>query len=158
MCLSSYGFEISEVDKYRERLQYLAKDDSSSLNSFKQFFMNGPSAKESLTLCSLKDFVKSRLSQLSRMLSKSSQGWQLYSVKDSSNIVHFSPKKFYASARNVLEFERMFSQTQILSCYFEERKNAFMKIEPDMKFSLFVADWVYFHWWKYQKMKQNKFL
>lgn len=153
----SYGFEIFGTNTYRERLKCLAKDESSSLNSFKNFFIHGPSAKESVTLNSIKKLVSNRLSQLSGMLSKSSQGWQLYGVKDSSRNVYFSPQKFYAPVQSVLEFERMFSQTQILSCYFEEKKNAFMEIDQGMKFSLFVADWVYFHWWKYQKLKRNKF-
>ena len=147
------GFEMFEKDNYKDRLQHLSRDESSSLSSFKDFFINGPTPRESLTLCSIKKSVAYRLSKLSGMLSKHDAGWQLYGKKDSSNGVHFAPQKFCGPLPNVMEYQRMFSQTQVLSCYFEERKNAFMEINEDR--ALFIADWTYFHWWKYQKMKQN---
>ena len=81
----------------------------------------------------------------------------MYAIKDDSRNAHFAPCKFYAPLESVLEFQRMFSQTQVLSSYFEERKKAYMEIDKGVKFSLFIADWVYFHWWKYQKVTDASF-
>ena len=148
---SSYGFEIFEMDNYRERLQYLVKNESSSLNSFQDFFINGISPKESVILKSINKSVTNRMSHLAGMLSKHDEGWQLYAVKDGPRDARFVPHKFYAPLRSVMEFQRMFSQTQVLLCYFEERKKAFYDIDKDKRMSLFIADWVYFHWWKLKK-------
>jgi len=119
------------VDNYRERLQYLANDASSTLNSFKDFFINGASPKESIILNSIKQSVAKRMTVLSGMLSKHDGGWQLYAEKDGQNNAYFVPHKFYAPLRTVMEFQRMFSQTQVLLCYFEERKSAFYEIDKD---------------------------
>ena len=148
---SAYGFGIFELDNYRERLQYLARKESSSLNSFKEFFINGTTPNESMILNSMKKSVAKRMTVLSGMLSKHDGGWQLYAEKDHQNNAHFVPHKLYAPLRAVMEFQRMFSHTQVLSCYFEERKNAFYDIDEVNKISLFIADWVYFHWRKFKK-------
>lgn len=136
----SFGFKISEEDMYKERLQYLARDETSSINSFKNFFMNGLSPKESVTPNFIKKSMANRLSQLSGLLSKHNEGWPLFVSKDVSNNAHFAPRKFYAPLRSVIEFQRMFSQTQVLSCYFEERKKIYLETDKDKRFSLFIAD------------------
>ena len=137
---------------YDQRLEQLAQNESSSLNSFKLFFQNGASPKESVTLNSIKSFIEKNFLLLSGVISQRNDGWLLCTDHDDcSDEFIYSEKKFYIPLRRLLLFQKSFSKTQLLSCYYEEKKNHSESLKVDNTYALLIADWVYFRWWKFQQ-------
>jgi len=86
------------------------------------------------------------------MLAKYDDGWRVYSKKDAySNELKFSSQRFSVPLVRLLEFQKMFSKTQLLCTYYEEKKTLSDDADSQKGHALFIADWVYFHWWKFQQ-------
>ena len=137
---------------YDQRLKQLAQNKSSSLNSFKLFFQNGASPKESVTLNSIKIFIEKNFLLFSGVISQRNDGWLMCTEHDDcSNELVYSDEKFQIPLIHLLEFQRFFSRTQLLSCYYQEKKNNSESLKVDKTYALLIADWVYFRWWKYQQ-------
>ena len=128
------------------------------MSSFKNFFQNGASPKEVAVLNSIKVFIERNFKRFSGIISQRDDGWAIYAEKDkSSNELIFSWSKFYIPLVRLVEFQKLFSKTQLISCYYEEKKQQSETSKVDKIYALFVADWVYYHWWKYQQRNQSTF-
>merc|ERR1712226_486116 len=90
-CLNmrNYWFRSRELENYSKRLNFFIKNKESSLHSFKDFFLFGPSSRESLLIQSVKLSINKFLESLSGMLAKSADGWIAYSQKDYNSERYF---------------------------------------------------------------------
>merc|ERR1711862_679837 len=142
---------LNELGYYEKRLKYLASNKSSSLYSFKELLLNGTSSKESITLNSVKKFVENCLTQFAGILAKYEDGWKKFGEKDEySNEIIFSARRFNMPLIRLLEFRKIFGNTQLLSCYYEEKKTSTKNKSKHGFYALFIADWVYFNWQRQQ--------
>merc|ERR1712194_246631 len=95
------------------------------------------------TLNSIKKSIASFFSNITGSISKYKDGWKDFTTKDLiANESNFSACKLYAPTMHMLEFQKQFSKTQLVTTYFEERKVQTRKEEHIA--SQFIADWVYF--------------
>ena len=114
------------------------------------------SRKESLTLNSILAIKKEYILDLSGRLLNHADGWKEYGIYDESQgEILFSPEKKLHELVNQFKLQSIFTTTQLLAHYFEERKNSLFsnKVLEEEK-GLFIADWLYFQWWK-QKKRRN---
>jgi len=115
------------------------------------FFQEGASRKETVTLNSIKTFIERNFTRLSGMISQRNEGWTIYAQKDMT----FSSSKFYIPLIRLLEFQKLFSKTQLLSCYYEKKKQLSEARKVNKAQALLVADWTYFNWMKYKRRKET---
>ena len=85
------------------------------------------------------------------MISQRDDGWAIYAQNDMT----FSASKFYIPLIRLLEFQKLFSKTQLLSCYYEEKKQLSEARKVSKAQALLVADWTYFHWIKFKQRKET---
>jgi len=78
----------------------------------------------------------------------------MYGVTDRiSGERYFSASRFSKAANHLMEFQKHFSQTQILACFYEERKNRYYEnfVEKNRRYGILIANWIYFHWTLYKR-------
>ena len=145
-----HWFRYNEPRYYQERLEELNNNKKSSLHCFKSFFTNGLTPEESITLNSIKKSIASYLAHFSGSISKYKDGWKEFTVRDCvTNELFFSEHKFYTPTIHLLEFQKEFSKIQLISSYFEDKKNH-DRIK-ELHAAQFIADWVWFNWRKINK-------
>ena len=141
----------------QERVEHFNENNESSLCSFTTFIQNGLSPKEETTLNSIMAIIKQYLLDLSGRLSKHADGWKDYGAYDESQgEILFSPEKKLQELMKQFQFQSIFTTTQLLANYFEERKNSLLsnkKLEEEK--GLFIADWIYFSWWKHKQRRES---
>ena len=146
-----HWYRYNEPYHYQERLEELKNNEMSSLHSFKQFIRHGLSPDEYVTLNSIKESIGRFFTHFASSISKHEDRWKDFTVKDSlTNEINFSGQKFYAPTTHLLEFQKLFSKTQLLVSYFEE-KRMHSNVEEYHAAQL-IADWVYFN----IRRKRNK--
>merc|ERR1712151_685782 len=142
------------LDCLQERVEHFSKDDKSSLRSFTKFINSGLSPKETLTLNSIMAIKKNHILSLSGRLSKHADGWKDYGMYDESHgEILFSPEKKLHELVKQFQFQSIFTSTQLLANYFEERKNSLLSNKVlEKEKGIFIADWLYYSW-KYKKRR-----
>lgn len=149
--MMKHWYRYNEPYHYQERLEELKNNEMSSLHSFKQFIQHGLSPNELITLNSIKESIASFFAHFAGSISKYKDGWKDVTAKDSlTNEINFSGDKFYAPTTHLLEFQKLFSKTQLLVSYFEE-KRMHSNVEEYHAAQL-IADWVHFN----IRRKRNK--
>ena len=87
---------------------------------------------------------------LSGSISKYKDGWKDFSIKDDdSNEINFSEEKFVSHTAHLLEFQKEFGKTQLMTSYFEEKK--IHDKNKERQAAQFIADWVHYNRWKSKK-------
>merc|ERR1712232_1113004 len=136
-------YRHNELHHYQLRLEELNNNQRSSLRCFNSFLIDGLSPEEFITLNSIKKSIESFSSNITGSISKYKDGWKDFTEKDAiTNESNFSASKFYTPTMHMLEFQKQFSKTQLVTSYFEERRVQTKKEERIA--SQFIADWVYF--------------
>ena len=149
------------------------------MHFFKDFFQNGLSEKESVILKSINLCIQDYLANFSGIVAKSEDGFKMYSVRDKltgkytfslfsfinlirpyclprSGETYFSSTRFSKPANHLMEYQKHFSKTQILACFYEKRKNRYYEnfVEKNRRYGVLIANWVYFHWTLYMQRKK----
>lgn len=154
-CFRNCYFSNHELRNYQSRVEYLAKVETSSFNSFKRF-LQGPSHKEFIVLNSIKDSIEKYLKNLGGILAEYAHGWKSFGSKNKmSNEFYFTDTRFTRIMSHQFEFRKEFSKTQLLACYFDERKNDyenFCRLRRGRS-ATFLASWIYYRWQLRSKTK-----
>ena len=144
---------------YQSRIEEFAEDRSSTMHSFTSFIAQGLSARESLTIHSLKRELKYHLSSLSHiMLNSYEDGWRHFGrYNKSANEFVFFPSIYVQTLQCQLEFQAMFAHTQLFVGYLEEEKESSQLDNCPNKISasMFIADWIYFRWHMFLKTSKT---
>jgi len=143
-----------QLHSLQKRVEYLSENKTSSLHSFTTFIENGLSPRELLTLCSIKDMIKKYVADLSGLL-QHADGWKEYGEYDKTlGESLFSPKKKLEELERKFHFQCMIVKSQLSAYYFEEKKTSHLSdVELKFKNGLFIAEWLYYSWRKFQKKK-----
>merc|ERR1711862_814878 len=141
-----------EMDQYDKRMKHFFKNSESSLHSFQKFFTDGPSTREIITLISIKELIKNNHCKLCGLLAHYGGGWKLYAARHANSAeIDFSPKSMHIPIKRLLEYQTLFSNTQLMDSYFHARRLQHIGRNDNQFSRLFIADWVYFHWRKYKQ-------
>lgn len=145
---------LDKIDNYQQRMEQLAKNEASSLHSFEEFFQKGLSAKESVVVNSINLSIQDYLANFSGTLAKTEYGFKMYGAKDRiTGERYFSASRFSKPANHLMEYQKHFSQTQILACFYEHQKNSYHDNfnEQNRHYGVLIANWIYFKWTLYKQ-------
>jgi len=148
--MMEHWYRHRQLHCYQQRLNELSMNETSSLRCFKSFLKVGMSVKEFKILESIKKSMADFFAHFSGSISKYKDGWKDFSVIDGvTNQTNLCEKKFISHTANLLEFQKIFSKTQLLASFFDERKINYKDEEHHA--AKFIADWLYYNMWKSNK-------
>ena len=130
---------------YQNRLTALSKEKSSSLRNFKDFFQNGTSVAEGLTIQSLKRDIRRHFEALFRFNFEDEEQWKKFSNFDDVTQSHtFDPSKLTKHFKYQHKFLIAMAQTQLFAAFLQHKKEPVAMHEK--RAALFIAEWFFFKW------------
>merc|ERR1712048_972024 len=136
---------------FDDRVEYLATNNNSSINSFQKFFQTGMSPRESLVLKSIRQSIEKFISSTSGMLGASADGWIIYSKQDNCSLQrYFIKEKFSKPLFHQLEFQKEFRSSQLLTSFYEEKKQLYNELKKNIHKAKFIPDWTYYSWMRHK--------
>jgi len=134
---------VEKLDYYQNRIEYLREQRTITALSFRDFFENGISRRESLTLKSTKQLLFQFLSTFAGGIAQPS-GWKMYGILDAeSDYFEFCPSIFIGHLKYLMDFQELLVHTTLFQSYVNQRKEGAMAIKR-MKKSVNAARIAYF--------------
>merc|ERR1712071_353157 len=132
----------------------MGKKKKSALNCFKTFFECGATRKEAKLVEYMRNLIKEHFLALGCISQKKPDSFKDFGQFDpDTGEFDFYPEKLLEPLRAQLEFQEAMISTQLFLSYIEEKKNNFDLLEGQS--AIFIADWLYFHWKRYQYRKSS---
>lgn len=120
-CLRGVWDDENKLNLLQERLIKLVDDEeSSSLLSFKSFFLNGSSCKENFTLISIRNEICASMCSSSDAFNDRMPWNQIGSYDEESKQYEFHPESYIESLRYQLRFEEKLARTQLFFEFLDE--------------------------------------
>merc|ERR1711862_252188 len=134
------------VANYQKRLKLLSEEKTSALLHFNQFFQQGTSTREGLTIQSLKQVIRDNFISLFRLNYDDEKQWEKFSDFDEvTQSYTFYPSKLTMFLKYQCKFLTEMIQTQLfLESLPRKIESACVKL--DNPAALFIADWLFFRW------------